>query len=88
MRKLDFGTIRRDRSPRLKWLDVHNLMGVVGLSWMMVVGITGVINELSTPLFGLWQQTDVRAMLDPVRGRPAENYKEIASVQAAFDRRR
>ena len=28
MRRLDFGTIRR-RSPRVKWLDAHNLLGIV-----------------------------------------------------------
>src|SRR5256885_17190657 len=29
MRKLDFGTVRRTRQPRLKWLDLHNLLGIV-----------------------------------------------------------
>ncbi len=27
-RRLDFGTVRRGRSRRLKWLDLHNLLGV------------------------------------------------------------
>ena len=49
MRKLDFGTVRVSRSPRLKWLDYHNLLGIVALAWMLVVGLTGVINALSTP---------------------------------------
>jgi uncharacterized iron-regulated membrane protein len=30
MRKLDFGTIRRDRSARLKWLDWHIVILVTG----------------------------------------------------------
>ncbi|MGB3623076.1 MAG: PepSY domain-containing protein, partial [Ketobacter sp.] len=29
MRKLDFGTVRTQRSTRLQWLDLHNLLGVV-----------------------------------------------------------
>src|SRR5262245_23287078 len=29
MRKLDFGTVRGNRSRRLKWLDLHNMIGVV-----------------------------------------------------------
>ncbi|MHB0773221.1 PepSY-associated TM helix domain-containing protein [Bradyrhizobium sp. 5.13L] len=33
MRKLDFGTVRLARSRRLKWLDLHNLLGVVTLGW-------------------------------------------------------
>jgi uncharacterized iron-regulated membrane protein len=85
MRKLDFGTVRADRSPRLKWLDLHNMLGVVTLAWGLVVGATGVINELSTPLFALWQQTDVRAMLAPMRGKPVPTDSELSSPQAAFD---
>jgi len=59
MKKLDFGTVRKDRSRRLKWLDLHNLLGIVLLAWMMVVGVTGIINELSRPLFAIWQGTDL-----------------------------
>jgi uncharacterized iron-regulated membrane protein len=85
MRRLEFGTVRAARSRRLKWLDLHNLTGVVALAWMAVVGLTGVINELSTPLFGLWQVTDVKAMLAPYRGKPIPEPSELSSPQAAFD---
>jgi uncharacterized iron-regulated membrane protein len=84
MRKLDFGTVRGGRSPRLKWLDLHNMIGVVTLAWALVVGVTGVINELSTPLFALWQQTDVKAMLDPMRGKPVPALADMSSPQAAL----
>ncbi|HEY0910316.1 MAG TPA: PepSY-associated TM helix domain-containing protein, partial [Bradyrhizobium sp.] len=85
MRRLDFGTVRTARSKRLKWLDLHNLTGVVLFAWMAVVGVTGVINELSTPLFGLWQITDVKAMLAPFHGKPVPTESELSSPQAAFD---
>ena len=85
MRKLDFGTVRADRSPRLKWLDMHNMLGIVTLAWMSVVGVTGFVNELSTPLFGLWQITDVKAMLTPMRGQPTPALADQTSPQAAFD---
>ena len=85
MRRLEFGTVRTARSKRLKWLDLHNLTGVVLFAWMAVVGVTGVINELSTPLFGLWQITDVKAMLAPFRGKPVPTESELSSPQAAFD---
>src|SRR5262249_46351980 len=85
MRKLDFGTVRGNRSRRLKWLDLHNMIGVVTLAWALVVGTTGVINELSTPLFALWQQTDVKAMLDTMRGQPVATATEFSSPQAALD---
>jgi len=85
MRRLDFGTVRTRRSRRLKWLDLHNLTGVTLAAWMAVVGLTGVINELSTPLFGLWQTTDVRALLAPFRGSTVPMEDELSSPQAALD---
>jgi uncharacterized iron-regulated membrane protein len=85
MRRLDFGTVRAKRSRRLKWLDLHNLTGVTLAAWMAVVGLTGVINELSTPLFGLWQMTDVRALLAPFRGSAVPTEAELSSPQAALD---
>lgn len=44
MRKLDFGKVRRERAARLKWLDLHNLLGIVTLVWALVVGATGMVN--------------------------------------------
>jgi len=84
-RKLSFGTVRAERSRRARWLDLHNLLGVVTLAWALVVGITGAMNELSTPLFALWQQTDVAAMVAPWKGKAPPDQIELSSVQAAFD---
>ncbi|HEY0295076.1 MAG TPA: PepSY-associated TM helix domain-containing protein [Bordetella sp.] len=85
MKKLDFGTVRAGRSRRLRWLDLHNLLGIVTLAWTFVVGATGLMNELSTPLFGLWQRTDVRAMLAPWQGKQAPALSELVSPQAALE---
>jgi uncharacterized iron-regulated membrane protein len=85
MRKLDFGTVRANRSPRLKWLDLHNMIGVVTACWALAVGVTGVINELATPMFVLWQQTDVKAMLAPMQGKPVPVDAELSSTQAGYD---
>ncbi len=84
MRKLDFGTVRSDKPRRVKWLDLHNLLGVVTLAWGLVVGTTGVMNELSKPLFGLWQGTDVAAMLKTYHDKPMAEH--LSSVQAAFEK--
>lgn len=84
MRRLRFGTVRRSRSPRLRWLDIHNLLGVVALAWMMVVGFTGVINELSQPLFAVWQATDVKAMLQRWEGTAPPRAAELGSVDGAY----
>jgi uncharacterized iron-regulated membrane protein len=85
MRRLDFATIRAAGSSRLKWLDLHNMIGVVTLAWALVVGATGVVNELSTPLFVLWQQTDVKAMLTSWRGEAIPDQSALASPQATLD---
>ena len=85
MKKLDFGTVRESRSTRLKWLDMHNLLGVATLAWAFVVGFTGVINELSTPLFQYWQFTELQALLKPWQGKPMVPQNESASVQGVYD---
>ena len=83
MKKLEFGTVRATRSTRLKWLDLHNLLGIVTLVWAFVVGFTGVINELSTPLFRLWQSTELVRILESYKGQSVPT--ELASAQVAAD---
>lgn len=70
MRKLPFGTVRVTRNNRAKWLDTHNLIGIVTLMWASVVGLTGVVNTLSTPLVDLWRMDQLAEMIAPYEGRP------------------
>src|SRR3546814_12748036 len=65
MRKLDFGTVRRQRSSRVKWLDLHNLLGIVTLTWALAVGITGVINTTADLLMLYWQRDQLAEMVRP-----------------------
>lgn len=83
MRRLDFGTVRRQRSSRLKWLDLHNLLGVVTLSWAMVVGITGVINTWADLVIKLWQFDQLNAMVAPYKGQPP--LAHLGPLHAAVD---
>ncbi|MCG8561001.1 MAG: PepSY domain-containing protein [Hyphomicrobiales bacterium] len=88
MRRLDFGAVRRDRSARLKWLDLHNLLGIVTLVWVMVVGVTGVINTLSIPIFGQWRATQLAEMTAPFRDAaplegPVSVDKAVRAARAA-----
>jgi len=88
MRKLRFGTVRWHRSAQLKWLDLHNLLGIATLVWLLVVGLTGVINTLSIPIFDRWQATQLTEMTAPYRNLPAaEDYgspdQALAAVRAA-----
>lgn len=70
MSRLKFGTVRRDRSTRLKWLDLHNLLGIATLVWVFTVGLTGVINTLAIPILGYWQGTEVSAMTTQYKSLP------------------
>ncbi len=85
MKRLPFGAVRRDRASRRTWLDLHNLLGVATLVWALVVGFTGLVNELQRPLFGLWRVTDVRQILKPYANLPVPPQEHLASVQAAFE---
>jgi len=84
MKKLEFGTVRAERGRRLKWLDLHNLLGIVTLTWALVVGATGAMNELARPLFALWRQIDVQTVLAPWRGQPIPPSAEWVAVDAVY----
>lgn len=83
MRKLPFGTLRSASRTRVKWFDLHNLLGIVTLSWALIVGTTGVMNALSIPLFGLWRAQEMPHLLAPYRGKPMPSH--FGSVDAAVN---
>ncbi len=85
MRKLRFGTLRTTRSKRLKWLDYHNLLGIVALAWALVVGLTGVINTLATPIMQSWQTGELAEMTAAYRDMPAPTGAKLSSLQEAVD---
>lgn len=85
MRKVEFGEVRRERSTRVKWLDLHNLIGIVSLVWCLVVGFTGVINTWADLLVKYWQYTEVSAMLAPYKDQAVVPPAERAPLQATLD---
>jgi len=82
MRKRRFGEVRRDRSPRLKWLDLHNLLGIVTLTWALVVGATGVINTWADLVIEHWRDDQVAELLGRHRGLPPLTHP--GSLEKAF----
>lgn len=84
MRKLDFGTLRTGRSTRTKWLDYHNLLGIVGLAWMLVVGLTGVINALAVPIEQAWKASELAAMTREYAGRAPLDPARYGSLDTAM----
>ena len=95
MRRIAFGTVRTERSPRVKRLDQHNLIGIVALAWMAVIGLTGAINAFADPLTDSWRDGEVAAMAAAYEGEaplPPSRYGSLdtamASAQAALPGRR
>jgi len=91
MKNMRFGTVRHGKSRRVRWLDVHNLLGIGTLVWALVVGFTGALNEVASPLFNHWQRTDVAAVLRGVAdGAPIDQARAsslqgaVATVQSAL----
>ncbi|TWI69076.1 putative iron-regulated membrane protein [Pseudoduganella lurida] len=84
MRKLEFGTVRRARTARTKWLDLHNLLGIVTLTWALVVGATGMINTWADLLLKYWQVTEMAEMLAPYKDAPP--ITRLGSMQDSVQR--
>lgn len=70
MRKLKFAEVRRDKSTRLRWLDLHNLLGIVTLTWALTVGVTGVISACADLLIEAWRSDTLASMIEPYRNAP------------------
>jgi len=83
-RKLPFGKVRWHRGTRLRWLDLHNVLGISTVAWALLVGVTGFLNEVAEPLYDHWRGEALSAMLLPFAGKPMPS--RLASVQGAADR--
>ena len=81
MRKLEFGAVRYHRRWTIRWLDLHNLFGIVLAVWMLAVGFTGVINTWADLVIKIWQFGQLSEMVGPYKDRPRP--PELSSVQAA-----
>lgn len=87
-RRLRFGEIRKRHSNRLRWLDLHNLLGIITLAWFGVVTLTGVINTLAGPIELMWQSNQLLEMAAQNRGQAQSDRKApvdlvLANVRAA-----
>lgn len=83
MRKLDFGTVRRERHRMVRWLDIHNLLGAVTIVWALTVGFTGVLNTWADLILKMWQFGQLAEMTSAYKDRPAVS--QIGSLQGAVD---
>jgi uncharacterized iron-regulated membrane protein len=82
MRKLPFGAYRADRNRVVRWLDIHNLAGVVLVMWTLVVGFTGVINTWADLVIKIWQYGQLAEMTAAYRDKPLVT--KTATLDAAM----
>lgn len=83
MRKLDFGSVRHHRPRTVRWLDLHNLLGIVLAAWMIVVGATGVINTWADLVFQYWRNDQLTEMLGAHKDNPYP--ATLVSIDAAVN---
>ena len=84
MRRLPFGTLRTNRSRRVRTLDQHNLLGVVALGWMLVVGVTSIINAFADPLVDNWRNGELAEMTAQYAGDEPLDPGNYGSLDAAM----
>ena len=85
MRKLAFGEVRRQRSTRVRWLDLHNLLGIATIAWAVVVGATGMINTWAELITQHWQNDQLADIVAPYRGQAIVPEAERATLQRSLD---
>jgi uncharacterized iron-regulated membrane protein len=85
MRKLKFGTYRQDRPRVVRWLDIHNIAGILLVMWTLAVGFTGVINTWADLVIKIWQYGQLAEMTAQYRDRqpPAHPSSIDAAVRVA-----
>jgi uncharacterized iron-regulated membrane protein len=86
-RRLNFGVLRQGKSRRILWLDWHNLLGVVTITWAFVVGSTGVINTWAEPMLDQWRAHELASMVAAYAGNPQRSHtasldKIVANAKA------
>lgn len=84
MRHLRFGALRLNGSARVRWLDWHNLVGMVTLGWALVVGLTGVINAFGDPLTDHWREGELARMVEGQSGSVALDPAHYGSIDTAM----
>ena len=83
MRQREFASVR-NRTQWLRWLDLHNVLGIVTVAWVLVVGLTGVINTWADLAIKFWQFDQMTAMTAPYRGQPPLRPEDRGSVAQAI----
>jgi uncharacterized iron-regulated membrane protein len=79
MRRHEFGNIRGS-STRVRWLDLHNLIGMITLGWALVVGGTGMINSWGEYVLMSWRSGQLAETVVEYNDVPIPNAKNFVSL--------
>ncbi|MBR1140829.1 MULTISPECIES: PepSY-associated TM helix domain-containing protein [Bradyrhizobium] len=88
-RRRRFGDVRQRQGRRVRWLDLHNVLGIITLAWFGIVTLTGVINSLAAPIELMWQSGQLAEMAAQSRDAAAPTDRRapvdlvLAKVRAA-----
>ncbi|WP_378956850.1 PepSY-associated TM helix domain-containing protein [Pelosinus sp. sgz500959] len=69
MKNISFGTIRSGHR-RIYWMDWHKLLGIVTLSWAVLLCLSGFIFVFSGPIQNTWQENTRTEFLVSYQGKP------------------
>lgn len=83
VRRILFGMVRRNRGRRIVQLDLHNLIGVAVLGWLMTVVTTGICLGAGSVALLLWQSTELRAMAGSAKPQAHPQVLVDRAAQAA-----
>lgn len=84
-RRLPFGTLREGSpgNPRLRLLDLHNLLGMATLGWALVVGATGLVNSWGDFAVQIWQARELSHIAAASTGNAPAQHITLDAVTAA-----
>lgn len=69
MKTIPFGLIRSSHR-RIYWMDWHKLLGIMTLSWTVLLSLSGFIFIFAGPVHNAWNESIRREFLSDYQGRP------------------
>lgn len=92
MKNMPFGAIRSSHR-RIYWMDWHKLLGIMTLSWAVLLSLSGFIFVFAGPVHNAWNESARKQFLSDYQGRPFPNQRisldeAMAAARAAVPDRR
>jgi len=82
LKKRVHGELKTSRRQRLRWLDFHNISGMLILAWALVVGGTGLINSWGEYITMIWRADQLTEITHLYKDKPIPD--KLISVDKAM----